>query len=52
MKTLPSSIQPSAAAQPKYVTAMIGPTIGPAPEILVKWWPKIHEIVWFMEIFW
>ena len=39
MKTHPSTTHSTTAPQPKYAAAM-GPTIGPAPAIDAKWWPK------------
>ena len=39
MKMQPIITQATTAPQPKYAAA-IGPTIGPAPAIDAKWWPK------------
>ena len=35
----PSTIQSATAAQPN-CAASTGPTIGPAPAMLAKWWPN------------
>ena len=40
MRIEPATIQTRAGSQPKAVAAMIGPTIGPAPAIDEKWWPR------------
>ena len=40
MNTDPSTIQMSAGSQPNIAYASMGPTIGPAPAIDEKWWPK------------
>ena len=39
MKMFPSQTQASAGSQPQHM-AMAGPTMGPAPAMEEKWWPK------------
>ena len=40
IKTQPNKTHSKAGNHPQN-TAMAGPTIGPVPAMLVKWWPKI-----------
>jgi hypothetical protein len=40
MKITPSTIQISTGPQPKASAAAMGPTIGPAPAMELKWWPN------------
>ena len=40
MKITPSTIHSSAGPQPNTSAAVIGPTIGPAPAMELKWCPN------------
>ncbi len=43
MKIDPNTTQSNAGSQPQN-TAIAGPTIGPVPAMLVKWWPKMTSL--------